>query len=198
METKNLEKLLIDLKNLPKQNAPEDFELKLLQRISLFESKKSSGESFLKRFVDLYYNPIYVPALTIVLVAIVIVFTIDRNQSISKTKINAIEKATPIVQEIESQSSQPQKISVPKRRDFVVKRDKIKLNLGPGVSLDENDYSLNPSESEKSSFISFPFPKEPVTIRIPPPEAIFNREFERIGIANENKDSIRLINNRRK
>lgn len=198
METRDLEKLLTDLKNLPKQNAPEDFEIKLFQRISLFENKKSSGEVLLKRFIGLFYNPIYVPAFTIILVAIVIVFTLNRNQTIIKYEIIEIEKATPVLQETQTQTVQPQKISVPKKKDFVVKRDKIKLNLGPGVSLDESDYSLNPTESEKSSFISFPFPKEPVTIRIPPPEVIFKREFERIGIVNENKDSIKLTNHRRK
>ncbi len=196
MGTKDIEKLLTDLKNLPKQNAPEDLEVKLLQRISNYENRKSSGESSLKYFIKAYFNPIYVPAFTIILVAVMIVYTLDRNKANIQPQI-ILEKATPVVQELQTQASEPQKISVPKKREYVVKRDKMKLNLGPGVSLDEPDYSYK-AERTKQTFIDFPFPDEPVTIRIPPPEVIFRQEFERIGIPNGNKDSIRLTNSRKR
>lgn len=198
MGTRNIEKLLTDLKNLPKENAPKDFEEKLFQRIYNYEKSFSSGEIKAHRKVTVYLNPIFVPAFTIVLVAILIGYTVTQNDTITKADYSSIEKATPVVQEQEPQVNEPQKISVPKRKDFVVKRDKIKLNLGPGVSLDEQDYSFNPAETNKSLFIDFPSTNEPITIRIPPPEVIFREEFERIGIPTNNRDSIRLINNRRK
>lgn len=198
MGTRDIEKLLTDLKNLPKQKAPEDLEEKLLQRIQNFERSLSSGERPLKRIFRSYFNPIYVPAFTILLVALSIVLTITRNDEYFKNEVATIEKATPVVQEQITQVTEPQKISVPKKKEFVVKRDKPRLNLGPGVSLDEKEYSFHPNESKQSSLIDFPYPNEPITIRIPPPELIFKEEFERMGIQVGNKDSIRLTNNRRR
>lgn len=196
METRNIEKLLTDLKNLPKQNAPEDFEDKLLQRISNYEMKQSSGELSFKNFFKVIYNPIYLPAFTIVIVALMIVYTIEKNKLNLQSQIS-LEKAVPVVQENSTQVLEPQKISVPKKREYVLKRDKIKLNLGPGISLDEEEYSYNPAQS-KQEIVDFPFPNEPVTIRIPPPEIIFRKEFDRLEMPNQNKDSIRLTNNRRR
>lgn len=199
MGTNNIERLLTDLKNLPKQNAPEDFEQKLLQRIKFYEERKSSGETFLRRFVINYYNPIYVPAFTIVLVVILIVYTINQNQ----IKVNAIEtsieKAIPIVQENQLiHKSEPQKISVPKKRDFVVKRDRVKLNLGPGVSLDEKDHSYENGKSGPPSLVNFPIVNEPITIRIPPPEEIFNNEIERLNNFIDHRDSINKVSTKRR
>lgn len=198
MGTRDIEKLLTDLKNLPKQKAPADLEEKLLQRIQNFERSLSSGERPLKQIFRAYFNPIYVPAFTILIVALSIVLTITRNDEDFKNEVATIEKATPVVQEQITQVTEPQKISVPKKKEFVVKRDKPRLNLGPGVSLDEKEYSFYPNESKRSSLIDFPYPNEPITIRIPPPELIFKEEFERMGIQVGNKDSIRLTNNRRR
>lgn len=199
MGTKDIEKLLTDLKNLPKQNAPEDLEERLLQRISEYERKLASGESKFKSFIRIYLNPVYVPALTIVISAALILYTLDKNKLNKQSQDLTIEKAIPVVQEeTQDDKVEPQKISVPKKRDFVIKRDKTKLNLGPGINLDEPEYSYNPSETKQPAFIDFPFPEEPVTIRIPPPEIIFRKELEQVGIPFENKDSIRFINNRRR
>lgn len=195
MGTRNIEKLLTDLKNLPKQNAPEDFEAKLLQRISSYENARSSGEKSFNNYFRLFYNPVYVPAFTIIIVALVIVYTIQRNKLDIHSQVS-IEKAIPIVQEAQSEVKEPQKISVPKKKDYVVKRTKMKLDLGPGINLDETEYSLNPGATN-NQFINFPFPDEPVTIRIPPPEVIFRQELERTRIPNPNKDSIKLTNGRR-
>ncbi len=198
MGTRDIEKLLTDLKNLPKENAPKDFEEKLLQKIYNYERSFSSGEIKAHKKVRVYLSPIFVPAFTIVLVAVLIAYTVSQNDTITQVDYSSIEKATPVVHEQPTQMNEPQKISVPKRKDFVVKRDRVKLNFGPGVSLDEQDYSYNPTETNQPSFINFPSPNEPITIRIPPPEVIFREEFERIGIPTNNRDSIRLINNRRK
>lgn len=195
MGTRNIEKLLTDLKNLPKQSAPEDFEAKLLQRISSYENARSSGERLFNNYFRLFYNPIYVPAFTIIIVALVIVYTIQRNKIDIQSQVS-IEKATPIVQEFPSEVKEPQKISVPKKKDYVIKRAKMKLDLGPGINLDETEYSLNPG-ANNNQFVNFPFPNEPVTIRIPPPEVIFRQELQRERITNQNKDSIRLTNGRR-
>lgn len=196
MGTKDIEKLLTDLKNLPKQSAPEDFEIRLFQRISDYEKRKSSGEAPLRNFIRSYFNPIYAPAFTIIVVAFMIVYSLDRNK-LNIQPQTPLEKATPVVQETQAQAMEPQKISVPQKKDFVVKRYRAKLNLGPGVSLDEPEYSYKSNEA-KHQFVDFPFPNEPVTIRIPPPEVIFRQEFERLGIPNGNKDSIRLTNTRKR
>jgi len=198
MGTKDIEKLLTDLKNLPKQNAPEDFEQKLLMRINLYESQKSSGELSFRRFVLNYFNPIYVPAFTIVLVAVLIVYTLNRNQIKVNSIEASVEKAIPIVQEEQPiTKNEPQKISVPKKRDYVVRRDRMKLNLGPGVNLDERN-NYRDVETTTPALVNFPFTDEPVTIRIPPPEVIFKNELERLNNFNNHKDSIRLINSRRR
>lgn len=198
MGTRDIEKLLTDLKNLPKQKAPEDLEEKLLQRIQNFERSLASGERPFKRWFSEYFNPIYVPAFTIVIVAFSIIFTITQNDDDFKNEITTIEKAIPVVQEQVTQVNEPQKISVPKKKEFVVKRDKPRLNLGPGVSLDEKEYSYSPNDNKQPSLVDFPYPNEPITIRIPPPELIFKEELERMGIQVGNRDSIRLINNRRR
>lgn len=198
MGTKDIEKLLTDLKNLPKQNAPEDFEQKLLMRINLYESQKSSGEMSFRRIIVNYFSPIYVPAFTIVLVAVLIVYTLNRNQFKINSIETPIEKAIPVVQDEQSVAkNEPQKISVPKKRNYVVKRDRLKLNLGPGVNLDER-MNYEDIESTTPSLVSFPITDEPVTIRIPPPEVIFKNELERLNNFNNYKDSIRLINSRRR
>jgi len=198
MGTKDIEKLLTDLKNLPKQNAPEDFEQKLLMRINLYESQKSSGEMSFRRIFVNYFSPIYVPAFTIVLVAVLIVYTLNRNQFKINSIETPIEKAIPVVQDEQSVAkNEPQKISVPKKRNYVVKRDRLKLNLGPGVNLDER-MNYEDIESTTPSLVSFPITDEPVTIRIPPPEVIFKNELERLNNFNNYKDSIRLINSRRR
>lgn len=198
MGTKDIEKLLTDLKNLPKQNAPEDFEQKLLMRINLYESQKSSGEMSFRRIFVNYFSPIYVPAFTIVLVAVLIVYTLNRNQFKINSIETPIEKAIPVVQDEQSVAKdEPQKISVPKKRNYVVKRDRLKLNLGPGVNLDER-MNYEDIESTTPSLVSFPITDEPVTIRIPPPEVIFKNELERLNNFNNYKDSIRLINSRRR
>jgi hypothetical protein len=198
METRNIEKLLTDLKNLPKQNAPEDFEEKLLLRISNYERQKSSGESQISRLIRMYFNPVYVPALTIVIVAIVIVYTLDRNQLNHKNHETVVDKAIPIIQETATINNEPQKISIPKKKDFVVKRSKEKLNLGPGISLDEPEFTSNPSSKSQPAFVGFPFPDEPVVIRIPPPEILFRNELESMGINRNNHDSIKLTKTRRR
>ncbi|MCR4417498.1 MAG: hypothetical protein NUV92_07115 [Ignavibacteria bacterium] len=199
MGTNNIEKLLTDLKNLPKQCAPEGFEQKLLERIHKYENSKTSGESIFRRFIITYYNPIYVPALTIILVAVLIVYTVSNNQIKINSVESSIEKAIPVIQETQQiTKTEPQKISVPKKRDYVVKRDKINLNLGPGINLDERDYSSENENPTSPTFVNFPFPDEPITIRIPPPEVIFKNEMERLNNFNHNKDSIRMINSRRK
>jgi len=198
MGQKNIEKLLTDLKNLPKQNAPEDLEKKLLEKINLYEKRKSSGVSFLKRFIISYYDPIYAPAITIVLAAFAIVYTVNQNQIKVDSAEASIEKAVPVIQETQlTTQNEPQKISVPKKRDYVVKRDRIKLNLGPGVSLDEREIYENEKPSSPT-LINFPFTNEPVTIRIPPPEVIFKNELERLDNFNNYKDSIRMVNSRKR
>jgi hypothetical protein len=199
MGTNNIEKLLTDLKNLPKQNAPEDFEQKLLERINLYERRKSSGESIFRRFILNYYNPIYVPAFVIVLLAVLIVYSVNQNQVKFNSIEASIEKAIPIVQENQSVSkNEPQKITVPKKRDFVVKRDRVKLNLGPGLSLDERDYANESGKSNQPSLVTFPIINEPITIRIPPPEEIFNNEIEKLNNFNNNRDSLNKFNLRRR
>jgi len=199
MGQKNIEKLLTDLKNLPKQNAPEDLEKKLLEKINLYEKRKSSGVSFLKRFIISYYDPIYAPAITIVLAAFAIVYTVNQNQIKVDSAEASIEKAVPVIQETQlTTQNEPQKISVPKKRDYVVKRDKIRLNLGTGVSLDERDISYENEKSTPPALVNFPFTDEPITIRIPPPEVIFKNELEKLNNFSNNKDSIRMINSRRR
>ncbi len=199
MGTNNIERLLTDLKNLPKQNAPEDFEQKLLQRINLFEARKSSGESIFRRFIINYYNPIYVPTFTLVLVGVLIFYALNQNQVQVNSTEASIEKAIPIIQENQLVfKNEPQKITVPKKQDFVVKRDRVKLNLGPGISLDEKDYSYENGKSGPPSLVNFPSVNEPITIRIPPPEEIFKNEIDRLNNFNNHRDSINKVNFRRK
>lgn len=196
MGSNNIDKLLRDLKNLPKQNAPENFEEILYNKIYYYENKLTSGESFSKRQFRIQYNPIFVPAFTIILVTVLIIYTIDKNENIILPMEEAVERAIPVIQETQVLPKlEPQKISVPKKRDFVVKRDRSKLNLGPGVSLDEREFSFTSEETDPPSFIDFPFPNEPITIRIPPPDVIFRSELEKL---NNNKDSIRFINSRKR
>jgi hypothetical protein len=73
----------------------------------------------------------------------------------------------------------------------------MKLNLGPGVNLDERN-NYRDVETTTPALVNFPFTDEPVTIRIPPPEVIFKNELERLNNFNNHKDSIRLINSRRR
>ncbi|MCX7612392.1 MAG: hypothetical protein N2043_12480 [Ignavibacterium sp.] len=198
MGTRDFEKLLTDLKNLPKQNAPEDFEEKLFRRINDYEMSRASGEKSIRKFFVPFLNPIYAPAFVLIIVGILIAYTVNQNNPEVQTQNTTVEKATPVIQEQITQITEPQKISVPKKKEFVVKRDRAKLNLGPGINLDEETFSFNPNQTKQTSFIEFPYPNEPITIRIPPPEVLFKNELEKMDIPFGNKDSIRLTNSRRR
>ncbi len=197
MEKRNIEKLIADLKTLPRVSAPENLEEVLIKRIVEFENKKVRRDFVFRKYRQYVFNPIFVPALSIILVAFLIVITIKNNQTNTKNLETNIEKAIPIVQESQEViKSEPQRISIPKRKDYVVKRYKPQFELGPGTSLDEPDYSSDSKNITKPSFVGFPLNDEAITIRIPPPEVIFKEEFEKIGVINRAKDSVKPINSR--
>lgn len=198
MGNNNIEKLLQDLKNLPKQFAPEDFEYKLLERISLYENRKSSGVRFTPGMIR--FNPIYATAFTMIIVIVLIVYSVQNNRIETVQKVQMVEKAVPEVQSQDRVDQvQPQKINVPAKKDFVVRRSKLPLNLGPGVSLDEPELSNQNQPSRRSTFIGYPLDEEAITIRIPPPNVLFNQEIENFNIfQKEYKDSIRLTKTKKK
>ncbi len=198
MGNNNIEKLIQDLKNLPKQFAPEDFESKLMERISLYENRKSSGVRFTPGMIR--FKPIYATAFTMIIVIALIVYSVQNNRIETVQRVQVVEKAVPEVQ-IQDQADQvqPQKINVPVKKDFVVKRTKLPLNLGPGVSLDKPEFSNENQPARRSIFVGYPLDEEAITIRIPPPDVLFNKEIENFKtFQREYKDSIRLTKTKKK
>lgn len=198
MGNNNIEKLLQDLKNLPKQSAPEDFEIKLSERISFYEERKSSGEKLTLRMIR--FNPIYATAFTMIIVIALIVYSVQNNRIEPVQKAEVVEKAIPEIQvQPQIEQVEPQKINVPVKKDFVVKRSKLPLNLGPGVSLDEPEFSNENQPTRRSTFVGYSLDEEAITIRIPPPDVLFNEEIENFKtFQREYKDSIRLTKTKKK
>lgn len=200
MGNMSIEKLLTDLKNLPKEKTGEDFEQKLLEKIHLYESNKliDSSESWFnfRRF----FNPILAPAFTLIFVFGFIFYHIERNDFQNQTSNSEVIKATPVLAEEEKENVVPTtKIKTPKRKDIVITKVRLPLNLGPGVSLDEptqNDPSYETISSDR--MIEFPYTNKPIQIRIPPPSNIFEEDLEDIIIMGQIKDSIRLLNSRKR
>lgn len=200
MGTNNIEKLLTDLKNLPKQKAPENFEQKLFERIKNFEIEKSRGEFFI-----LYskwrkmFNPILAPALTIVIVLGLIYYVVDNNEIYSEKVIQQIEKAEPKVStstNLLTQKNTTDKIITKRKKNLVVSRGQLPLQLGPGVSLDETDDFESTISINFEDLMNHSFKEKAVQFRIPPIESIFENEQKFNLKPNYKNDSIRLTGSR--
>lgn len=200
MGTNNIEKLLTDLKNLPKQKAPENFEQKLFERIKNFEIEKSRGEFFI-----LYskwrkmFNPILAPALTIVIVLGLIYYVVDNNETYSEKVIQQTEKAEPKVStstNLLTQKNTTDKIITKRKKNLVVSRGQLPLQLGPGVSLDETDDFESTISINFEDLMNHTFKEKAVQFRIPPVESIFENEQKFNLKPNYKNDSIRLTGSR--
>lgn len=200
MGINNIEKLLTDLKNLPKQKAPENFEQKLFERIKNFEIEKSRGEFFI-----LYskwrkmFNPILAPALTIVIVLGLIYYVVDNNETYSEKVIQQIEKAEPKVStstNLLTQKNTTDKIITKRKKNLVISRGQLPLQLGPGVSLDETDDFESTISINFEDLMNHSFKEKAVQFRIPPVESIFENEQKFNLKPNYKNDSIRLTGSR--
>ena len=198
MGNMRIEKLLTDLKNLPKETAGEDFEQKLLERINQYEARQSLDWSEKLIGIKRIFNPILAPALTILMAFGIIYYYLDKNNFQSQHFSGEIDRAKPIIVEEENEIiTPPTKIKTPKKKDIVITKVRVPLNLGPGVSLDEK-LSIESSFENISNerLIDFPNINKPFQIRIPPPNINFDEEFENFIFMGRTKDSIRLVNSK--
>lgn len=200
MGSDNIEKLLIDLKNLPKQKAPENFEQKLFERIKNFEMEKSRGEFFiLFSKLKKMFNPILAPALTIVIVFGLIYYVVDNNETYSEKVIQQIEKAEPKVSSstnLYNQKNTTDKIITKRKKNLVVFRNQLPLQLGLGVSLDETDDFESIISIYSKGLMNQSFKEKAVQFRIPPQESIFENEQKFIFKPKYKNDSIILTGSR--
>lgn len=200
MGTNNIEKLLTDLKNLPKQKAPENFEQKLFERIKNFEIEKSRGEFFiLYSRLRKMFNPILAPALTIVIVLGLIYYVVNNNETYSEKIIQQIEKAEPKVStsiNLLTQKNTTDKIITKRKKNVVVSRGQMPLQFGPGVSLDETDDFESTISINFEDLMNHSLKEKAVQFRIPPIESIFDNEQKFNLKPNYQNDSIRLTGSR--
>lgn len=173
MEPNTIEKISTDLRNLPKTLAPKDLEQKLAIKIAEYERLKLVGIKRRSPFVEFFKNPIFAPAFSLAAVVLLIFFTVKANTILENEISLMLPKAEPRLNEDNSLKDIPitNKIVLPKKREIVVARTRNRepLQLGPGVSLDEQlSRSASGMESIETT-VSFSFPNEPALIRIPPP-----------------------------
>lgn len=173
MEPNTIEKISTDLRNLPKTLAPKDLEQKLVIKIAEYERSKLSGVKQKSPIVEFFRNPIFAPAFSLAVVVLLIFFTVKTNSNLENEISLMLPKAEPRLSEDNSLKDIQitNKIVLPKKREVVVARTRSKapLQLGPGVSLDEQlSRSASGMESVETT-VSFSFPNEPSFIRIPPP-----------------------------
>lgn len=198
MEQKIFERLVTDLKNLPKTDAPKDLEQRLSQRIAEYERDKLRPSKKRIPAFEFFKNPILAPAFSIVFVFLLLLFSVHSNKGDEKF-VSSVPKAEPKLTEDNMMKDIPiaSKINLPKRKDIVVARARMRLplELGPGVSLDNptgrDDFGTGGIETT----VSFPFPNGPVQIRIPPPGySTFSKQVEMNVDPRMLRDSILRLN----
>ncbi len=173
MESNIIDKISTDLRNLPKISTSEDFEQKLSKRIADYETSKLLSVRQPLAVFEFFKNPIFAPALSLVVVTFLIIFAVKSNSSVGNEVLLMLPKAESKLSEDNSLKDIPvtNRIVLPKKKEIVVARTRNRepLQLGPGVSLDQ-PYSTSTSDLESiETTVSFSFPSEPTLIRIPPP-----------------------------
>ncbi|MCX8009699.1 MAG: hypothetical protein N3A61_00970 [Ignavibacteria bacterium] len=176
MEPKIFEKLITDLKNLPKTKAPENLEQELLRRINQdkYSEKKSIKEKLFH--FNIFKEPIFATVAAIVLVFILVLSALESNENQFNTVTKVFEKAVPSISESSDKPVLPLKNKIALTQKKIAQRTKQRSNeplpfqIGAGTNLDQLEVSKSTVTDETNSFgIETGFPNEPVQIRIPPP-----------------------------
>lgn len=174
MEKRNIERLITDLKNLPKEKAPENLEEKLLSAIeNLNNTSNSHSDKFsIFSFYKKIFNPVLAPALSLVLVTIIMVFTLSNKSFYQPDELKEIktfidEKPGTVTGTLGTSGStkQPTPVKTDKENNKVIKTEKQIIELGRGIQLDNLE-----SEYETSS------PQYLKETGFPPRQSVFSSE----------------------
>jgi len=142
-------KLIEDLKNLPKVEAPKNFETELLRKINSYEEVKKVG------FWEKLLSPARLaPAALAIVSAVIIFFVVDINSEVMEDPLNIAPRLREDLAVLEA----PKEIPVELKKQSVRQKEKVenkseeilseKKDIAPQLSKDKGDEVLLESETD--------------------------------------------------